>query len=75
MIALIAHDQKKQAILEELTRERDLLQKKIEELRSFERDYRARLKSYLEGQLRDLDKTGVERSSGDRAKEHSGQQG
>ena len=35
--------------------ERERLERKIEELRSFEREYRARLKSYLEGQLRDLD--------------------
>ena len=43
--------QQKQAILGELGQERDLLQKKIAELRSFERNYRARLKSYLESQL------------------------
>ena len=38
-----------------LDSERERLERKIEELRSFEREYRARLKSYLEGQLRDLD--------------------
>jgi len=38
-----------------LDSERERLEGKIEELRSFERQYRARLKSYLEGQLRDLD--------------------
>ena len=54
--------QKKAQILEELGRERNLLEKKIDELRTFERDYRARLKSYIEEQLSDLDHTGVEPS-------------
>ena len=49
-----------QQILEELGRERTLLEKKIEELRSFERDYRARLKNYIEGQLADLDTLAVQ---------------
>ena len=31
------------------------LQRHIEELKAFEREYRSRLKAYLEGQLRDLD--------------------
>jgi hypothetical protein len=30
----------------------------VEELRTFEREYRTRLKSYLESQLRDLDASG-----------------
>ena len=30
----------------------------MEELRTFEREYRTRLKSYLESQLRDLDASG-----------------
>ena len=52
--------QKKAQILEELSRERNLLERKIDELRTFERDYRARLKSYIEAQLADLEHTGVE---------------
>ena len=32
-----------------------LLERKIDELRAFEREYRSRLKSYLEGQLRELE--------------------
>jgi len=40
-----------------LERERSLLERKIDELRGFERDYRSRLRAYLEGQLRDLDGT------------------
>ena len=33
-------------------------QRCVEELRTFEREYRTRLKSYLESQLRDLDASG-----------------
>jgi DivIVA domain-containing protein len=38
-----------------LEQERQQLEGRIEELRNFERDYRAKLKGYIEGQLRDLD--------------------
>jgi DivIVA domain-containing protein len=38
-----------------LDQERIALEKRVDELRVFERDYRAKLKSYIEGQLRDLD--------------------
>jgi DivIVA domain-containing protein len=41
--------------LSQLEQERSLLERKIDELRVFERDYRTRLKSYLEGLLGDLD--------------------
>ena len=51
--------QRKATVLHALAHERDVLQKKIEELRTFERDYRARLKSYLEGQLHELSPTGT----------------
>jgi DivIVA domain-containing protein len=40
-----------------LEQERVALERQIDELRGFERDYRAKLKSYIEGQLRDLDQT------------------
>jgi len=40
-----------------LGHERSLLQEKIEELKTFERDQRAHLQSYLEGQLIKLDRT------------------
>ena len=43
------------SVIGNLDSEREKLERKIDELRSFEREYRARLKSYLEGQLRDLD--------------------
>jgi len=38
-----------------LEQERVALERQIEELRGFERDYRARLKGYIEGQLRELE--------------------
>lgn len=38
-----------------LERERNSLEARITELRNFERDYRTQLRSYIEGQLRDLD--------------------
>ncbi|AYG04761.1 DivIVA domain-containing protein [Gryllotalpicola protaetiae] len=41
-----------------LDQQRVTLENKIDELRTFERDYRAKLKSYIEGQLRDLDQAG-----------------
>lgn len=41
--------------LNQLEEERTTLERKIDELRGFERDYRARLKSYLEGLLRDVE--------------------
>ena len=45
-------------VIGNLDAEREKLERKIEDLRSFEREYRARLKSYLEGQLRDLEGRG-----------------
>ena len=38
--------------------QRSVLERKVEQLRGFERDYRSRLKAYIEGQLRDLDARG-----------------
>lgn len=40
-----------------LDRERVTLESRISELRTFERDYRAQLRSYIEGKLRDLETT------------------
>ncbi|KTS05442.1 MULTISPECIES: DivIVA domain-containing protein [Microbacterium] len=40
-----------------LEKERVTLEGRITELRNFERDYRSQLRSYIEGQLRDLDTT------------------
>ncbi|THJ67537.1 DivIVA domain-containing protein [Arthrobacter echini] len=41
-----------------LEEDKSVLERKVEQLRGFERDYRSRLKDYIEGQLRDLDVTG-----------------
>ena len=38
-----------------LVQQREELERRVEDLRAFEREYRSRLKAYLEGQLRDLD--------------------
>jgi DivIVA domain-containing protein len=38
-------------------REKTVIEQQIDELRTFEREYRQKLKSYIEGQLRDLDST------------------
>jgi multidrug resistance efflux pump len=38
-------------------RAKTAIEAQIDELRTFERDYRQKLKSYIEGQLRDLDST------------------
>jgi DivIVA domain-containing protein len=43
--------------LSKLERERTSLEGRISELRNFERDYRAQLRSYIEGKLRDLETT------------------
>lgn len=43
--------------LSKLERERTNLEGRISELRNFERDYRAQLRSYIEGKLRDLETT------------------
>jgi DivIVA domain-containing protein len=47
-----------QRTLSQLEQERSLLERKIDELRIFERDYRTRLKSYLQNLLGDLDNRG-----------------
>ncbi|MDO5494105.1 MAG: DivIVA domain-containing protein [bacterium] len=44
--------------LNQLEQERSALEHKIDELRVFEREYRGRLKSYLEGLLADVDQRG-----------------
>lgn len=49
---------KRDETLQQLEGERSLLERKIDELRNFEREYRSRLKSYLEGLLADVDSRG-----------------
>ncbi|MGO4383948.1 DivIVA domain-containing protein [Specibacter sp. RAF43] len=50
--------EKSRKTLGALEQQRAVLERKVEQLRSFERDYRSRLKTYIEGQLRDLDSRG-----------------
>src|SRR3954447_12319837 len=50
--------QRHQEAMGGLDAKRPALQKHIEELKQFEREYRTRLKAYLESQLRDLDGRG-----------------
>jgi DivIVA domain-containing protein len=52
-------ESKQRAQISALDQERTGLEHRIDELRSFERDYRAKLKSYIEGQLKDLDASAV----------------
>lgn len=70
--------QKRTTVLATLDDERGMLQRKVEELKTFERDYRARLKSHLESQLNHLEQIGAEdsarKSDGDGdAKQRAGQ--
>ena len=51
-------DEQRNRTLNQLESERSLLERKIDELRVFERDYRTRLKSYLEGLLSDVEGRG-----------------
>ncbi|WP_277049362.1 DivIVA domain-containing protein [Ruania albidiflava] len=51
-------DEQRHRTLSQLESERSLLERKIDELRVFERDYRTRLKSYLEGLLSDVEGRG-----------------
>ncbi|WP_146362453.1 DivIVA domain-containing protein [Arthrobacter yangruifuii] len=50
--------EKSRKILSTLEQQKVVLERKVEQLRGFERDYRARLKTYIESQLRDLDSHG-----------------
>ncbi len=52
-------ESKQRAQISSLDQERALLEHRIDELRTFEREYRQKLKSYIEGQLRDLDSSSV----------------
>jgi DivIVA domain-containing protein len=51
-------ERKHNEIIGGLEQRKGTLEKSIEQLRTFEREYRTRLKSYLESQLRDLDASG-----------------
>jgi len=55
----------------QLEDERAQLEGRVEELRNFEREYRLQLKSYIEGQLRELDSTNSVASGSDDASSDS----
>jgi DivIVA domain-containing protein len=65
---LVGDAERQQAeIIGSITRDKSVLEKKIDELRTFEREYRTRLKTYLEAQLRDLGERGSAAPSDSRA--------
>lgn len=51
-------ESKQRAQIAQYDQERAVLQSRIDELRTFEREYRQKLKGYIEGQLRELDSAG-----------------
>ncbi|OMH24277.1 cell division protein [Tersicoccus phoenicis] len=51
-------EQKSNRTLSDLEKQKSALEDQVEQLRGFERDYRSRLKEYIESQLRDLESTG-----------------
>ncbi len=51
-------EQRSATILAQFEQRKEALERRVEQLRTFEREYRTRLKSYLESQLRDLDASG-----------------
>ena len=57
-------EQRAQSITSQLEQRKAALERRLEELRTFEREYRTRLKSYLESQLRDLDASGRSEPAG-----------
>jgi DivIVA domain-containing protein len=52
-------ESKQRQQLNTLDQERTALEHRIEELRTFEREYRAKLRGYIEGQLKDLDSSNM----------------
>jgi DivIVA domain-containing protein len=57
-------EQAQRTHLGQLEQERVGLERQIDELRTFEREYRSKLKGYIEGQLRDLETTNALTTSG-----------
>lgn len=47
-------------VMGSLVQQREELERKVDDLRAFEREYRSRLKAYLEGQLREIEVGAVE---------------
>ncbi|KNC17683.1 cell division protein [Arthrobacter sp. RIT-PI-e] len=50
-----AAEEKSRRTLSDLEQQKTVLERQVEQLRGFERDYRLRLRAYIEGQLTDLD--------------------
>jgi cell division septum initiation protein DivIVA len=57
---VVVAQEKRAEVLHGLSSERSMLQKEIEELHASERDYLARQKAYVEGQLAELEQTGAD---------------
>jgi DivIVA domain-containing protein len=68
-------EQRAATITSQLEQRRGALERRLEELRTFEREYRTRLKSYLESQLRDLDASGRSESANASGEYADAQQG
>ncbi|RZT85183.1 DivIVA domain-containing protein [Pseudonocardia sediminis] len=64
-------ERKQNEIIGAIQRDKSVLEKKIDELRTFEREYRTRLKTYLESQLRDLEGRGSAAPASDAARSTS----
>ncbi|MHA6795312.1 DivIVA-like cell division protein Wag31 [Pseudonocardia bannensis] len=70
---LVSEAERKQSeIIGTIQRDKSVLEKKIDELRTFEREYRTRLKTYLESQLRDLEGRGSAAPSDARSNPNGG---
>ncbi len=65
-------ERRQNEVIGSITREKSMLEKKIDELRTFEREYRTRLKTYLESQLRDLGERGSAAPSDSRSSSNGG---
>ena len=65
-------ERKQTEIIGSITRDKSELEKKIDQLRTFEREYRTRLKNYLESQLRDLEGRGTAAPADARAAANGG---
>lgn len=64
-------ERKQNEIIGAIQRDKSVLEKKIDELRTFEREYRTRLKTYLESQLRDLEGRGSAAPASEAARSNS----
>jgi DivIVA domain-containing protein len=51
-------ENEKRQMLDQMTAEKESLEARVEELRVFEREYRNELRTYIQGQLRELEGTG-----------------